>query len=141
LCVCARVPFLYEQSVKKRNRSRVHCTCACNQASWRVWFAAGSPRATSARTVSRLTLRYSLPGNTGAPPPRADSYTRARNACAGDSRKGSTKLRHGIKLERTLANPPSTPYAMLSCSTFRIALAHPVLPVGERVTPNPDSLL
>jgi len=41
-------------------------------------------------------------GQQGSPSPACQQLSRARNVCAGGSGEGSTKLKHGTKLGRTL---------------------------------------
>ena len=70
-----------------------------------TWYRALNWYSSSARPFAALGDPQLVTGQQGSPSPACQQPSRARNVCAGGSSEGSTKLKHGTKLGRTLCYP------------------------------------
>jgi len=68
-----------------------------------TWYRALTWYSSPARPCAAPDDPRLVTGQQGSPSPACQQLSRARNVCAGGSSKGSTKLKHGTKLGRTLA--------------------------------------
>jgi len=68
-----------------------------------TWYRALTWYSSSARPFAAADHPQLVTGQQGRPSPACQQLSKARNVCAGGSSEGSTKLKHGTKLGRTLA--------------------------------------
>jgi len=68
-----------------------------------TWYRALTWYSSPARPFAAPDVPLLVTGQQGSPSPACRQLSRAPNACAGGSSKGSTTLKHGTKLGRTLA--------------------------------------
>jgi len=68
-----------------------------------TWYRALTWHSSPARPFTAPNIPLLVTGQQGSLSPASRQLSRARNACAGGSSEGSTKLKHGAKLGRTLA--------------------------------------
>jgi len=67
-----------------------------------TWYRALTWYSSSARPFAVPDDPQLITGQHGSPSPTCQQLSSARNVCAGGSSEGSTKLKHGTKLGRTL---------------------------------------
>jgi len=68
-----------------------------------TWYRARTWYSSPARPFAAPDDPRLVTGQQGSPSPACQQLSRARNVCSGGSTEGSTKLKHGTKLGRTLA--------------------------------------
>ena len=83
---------------------RFECICSSSKGFALTWYRALTWYSSPARPFAAPDDPRLVTGQQGSPSPACQQLSRARNVCAGGSSEGSTELKHGIKLERTLAS-------------------------------------